>query len=98
VTAFVEHAPEVYEARRPGSPHVDGYGRCRCGHWTAFGPVEEVRRSAGEHLRRVEREDAEAALTHALEDDRLEGTPGGLDLAVALLDLLAEAGWRLSRG
>lgn len=43
----------------------------------------------------VDREEREAALTEVLEDDRLDGTPGGLDLAQAILRLLDEDGWTL---
>lgn len=44
-----------------------------------------------------DREEAEAALSEALNDDRLEGASAGLELAQDLLRLLAEAGWALIR-
>lgn len=40
------------------------------------------------------REDAELALLAAVEDQRIEGLLGH-HLAIALLQVLAEAGWRL---
>lgn len=43
----------------------------------------------------TDREEREAVVAETLEDDRLYGTPGGLDLAVAVLGLLDEAGWTL---
>ena len=52
----------------------------------AAGIVEETDR---------DREEREAALTEVLEDDRLDGTPGGFDLAQVILRLLDENGWAL---
>lgn len=52
----------------------------------AAGVVEETE---------VDRQEREAALVEVLEDDCLDGVPGGLDLAVAILGLLDEDGWTL---
>lgn len=43
----------------------------------------------------ADRQERETVLVEALDDDRLDGTPGGLPLAQAILDSLAEEGWTL---
>lgn len=43
----------------------------------------------------VDRQEREVALVEVLEDDRLDGTEGGLPLAQAILGLLDEDGWAL---
>lgn len=43
----------------------------------------------------LDRQEREVALVEVLEDDRLDGTAGGLDLAQAILRLLDEDGWTL---
>jgi hypothetical protein len=41
----------------------------------------------------LDRQERVEVLADVLDDDRLDGTPGGMPLAQAILDLLDEGGW-----
>jgi hypothetical protein len=81
------------DGTRPASPQTDEQLMREL-----LAEVHRLRVAVGEAIEDDDdREDAEAALAQALDDDQLDGVPGGLDLAVALVEVLARDGWHLVR-
>jgi hypothetical protein len=88
----------VIVLRLPEAIHAeDGFPFAEELHRQTGLPVVVVDARSSAELSVTTREEQEEALTDALEDDRLDGTPGGLALAQALLGLLREDGWELIR-
>ena len=89
------HDPAVYEVRTLAGDLTAGYARCwpPCPWYASAGSVEEARTLAARHCLDEEPE-AVPALAQAIAraTERYDGE------APAVLDALAEAGWRLSRG